>query len=109
MNILEKKKNLLLGREEMIFEVEQQKTPSFLEVESMLHDKLKVDKEVIVVKEIKGLFGNKKFRVRAFLYNSSQEKEKIEPKKKEKKKPGEVKEEPKTEAKKEEAKLEVKK
>lgn len=85
MNILEKKKNLLLGREEIVFEIEQQKTPSFAEVEAMMHDKLKIDKGAIAIKSIKGLFGNKKFKVKAFLYDSVNEKEKIEPKRKAKK------------------------
>lgn len=93
INVLEKKKNPVLGREEIIFEIEHQKTPSFTETEHLIHEELKTDKGAIAVKEIRGIFGSRRFRIKAFLYDSPENKEKIEPKKKEKKKVGEIKEE----------------
>ena len=92
INIIEKKKNPLFAREELIFEIEQLKTPSFAEVEEILNEKLKIDKKAVAIKEIKGLFGSRRFKVKAFLYESSVEKEKVEPKMK-LKKTGELKEE----------------
>ena len=99
MNIIEKKKNPLFGREEIVFEIEQQKTPSFAESEELLQNELKLDKNAIAIKQIKGLFGYKRFRVKAFLYDSNEEKQRIEPKKKVKKIPGEAKVEAKKETK----------
>lgn len=100
MNIVDQKKNALLGREEIVLELEHKTTPSYAEIETMIHEKFKTDKGAIAVKGIKGLFGSKHFRIKAFLYDSASEKEKIEPKKKVKKNPGEAKEEPKAEVKK---------
>lgn len=85
MNILTDRKNDLLKRREVVVEITVNKTPSFLEMQQQLSEKLKATSEVIAVKSIKGEFGNSGFNVEAFVYNSEADKKKFEPKVKVKK------------------------
>ena len=84
MNILEEKENNLLNRKEVKIIVETAKNPSFQEAENWIAEKFKAEKELIVIKGIKGKFGRNTFLITSFIYKSKEAKEKLE-KKKEKK------------------------
>lgn len=86
MKITEQKRNELLQREEISALKEDFKTPSMVETKTELANLLKRDAEVIVVKKIKGRFGNKRFIIEAYAYDNKEVMKKIEPKIKEKKK-----------------------
>ena len=88
MNIVTDKKNDLLKRREIIVELSVPKTPSFVEMQQQLSEKLKAASEVIAVKSITGSFGNSSFSIEAFVYASEADKNKFEPKAKVKKAAG---------------------
>jgi len=77
-------KNDLLGRREIIVVVEAEKNPGIEAVKEMISSELKADKELIVVKKLEGHYGKSVFDVEAFIYNSKEEKESVEPKPKKK-------------------------
>jgi len=83
--ILEHIKNPLLKREEVKLIVTADKTPTFLDAAKIISDKFKKNEENIAVKNVKGKFGHETFLIAAHLYNSREDKEKIEPKPKVKK------------------------
>lgn len=85
MEIIEKKENPLLARDELKFDLESVKNPSFEEVAKIIAEKMSKNEESIVVDLIKANFGSNKFRVHAKIYQSKEHKIKFEPKKKEKK------------------------
>ena len=82
MKILEKIDNKLLGRTEIKFEINQEKSPvpSRLKVQEELANQIKKSKDLIVIKGIKPDFGTSNIRGIAFVYNSKETMEKIEPK-----------------------------
>lgn len=82
MKILEEKNNFLSNRKEITFIIESEKNPNFEEITSLVSEHLKGEKENVAVKQIKGKFGRDTFKVVAYLYNSKEDKEKFEPKKK---------------------------
>lgn len=84
MKTIEDKENSLLNRREIKIVTEAEKNPSFSDAENLLADKFKADKELIVIKNIKGKFGRNTFLITSFIYKNKEEKEKLE-KKKEKK------------------------
>jgi len=88
MKILEQKENFLLKRKEILARLEAEKTPSFEEVKEALSKQFKADKEAIAIKKVDGGYGLKDFRIKAFIYDSKEDKEKIEKKAKAKKAPG---------------------
>jgi ribosomal protein S24E len=90
MKILEDNKNNLLNRREIKMIVEAEKNPSFEETSKLFSEKFKANEELIAVKQIGGKFGRNTFLISAFIYDSKEEKEKLE-KKKEKKTEGAVK------------------
>lgn len=60
-------------------------TPSYKEVMQLIAAHLKKDEKLIVIRHIYTLFGNKKAKVVAYAYNDEGNKQRIEPKVKEKK------------------------
>jgi len=80
MNIITDIKNDLLKRREIVVELTLAKTPSFVEMQQQLSEKLKAASEVIAVKSITGGFGNSSFDVEAYVYSSEADKKKFEPK-----------------------------
>lgn len=86
MKILEDKKNSFLNRREVKIIVEAGKNPSFSESSKMIAEQFKAQEELIEVKGIKGKFGRGTFLISAFVYDTKEEKDKME-KKKEKKAP----------------------
>ncbi len=85
MQIIDKKDNPLLSREEVKFDLESVKNPSFEEVAKIIAEKMSKDESSIVVDLIRANFGSNTFRIHAKIYHSKEHKEKFEPKKKEKK------------------------
>jgi len=86
MEILNDLKNELLNRREIEAVIKSEGTPSFEECKKKIAEKFNAPEENIIVRKVKGHFGTNNFSVEAFIYNSKEDKEKIEPKVKEKKK-----------------------
>jgi ribosomal protein S24E len=89
MEILEDKQNIFLNRREVKIVVEAEKTPTYEDAINILSEQFRADKNLIVVKHVKGRFGRDTFLITAFIYKSEEDKERYEPKKKEKKKESE--------------------
>lgn len=85
-HIVEQKKNPLLGREEVVMDIEANSAPSFVEATKIAAGELKASEEALKVRKIDGKYGTTKFRVYVNVYSSKENMEKMEPKKKEKKK-----------------------
>lgn len=82
MKINEEKKNALFNRKEVKGVVKSDVAPSRPEVLKSLSEKLKAPEENIKIKGIHGSFGSHEFKVKANIYSSKEEKDKIEFKKK---------------------------
>lgn len=70
MNIQKKIKNDLFNREEIVFEVNAGKNPSFEEMKNLLSEKTGKPAENINVLRILGSFGEDNFIVNAYVYDS---------------------------------------
>lgn len=79
---ISKKENALFKRKEIEGSIESEITPSRLDVLEILAKKFSVDSEVIKIKGIHGKFGSKTFMVSVNIYESVEDKNSIEPKKK---------------------------
>ena len=104
VKILEKKEAQLLSRTEIIADVGfTGATPSVNAVKQRFADDLKVDQNLVVVKQILTKFGSSSAKIRIYAYKNKEAMEKVEPKsKKKKEKPAEAPAEaPKAEEKKE--------
>jgi len=77
--------NPLLLREEVEFVINSPTTPSKNEAKDAISSKLNKSPEVIVIKKIHQKFGTEDTEVYAYVYNSKESLEKIEPKPKVKK------------------------
>jgi len=86
MKIIADNKNDLLSRREIKIIIESGKNPTFDEASEIVAKEFKAEKDNIIIDNIKGKFGRKTFLISGKIYNSKEDKEKIEPKKKEKKK-----------------------
>jgi len=82
LKIITEKENPLFSRKEISLEVQEDKTPSRMEVLDSVSKKLSCPMENIKIKNIGGRFGSKTFRLDVFVYDSAEDKEKIEAKKK---------------------------
>lgn len=85
-NIMKDSKNELLKRREIKLVVANEKNPGFANAMKIISEQFKADEKNIVVKEVKSKFGRDTFLIDALIYDSPEDKERIEPKKKEKKK-----------------------
>lgn len=85
-NILSEKENALFRRKEVLLEVENNSTPNVSDAEKFVSEKFSTTPEKVKVKKIHSKFGSNKFDVLAFVYDSEEDKNRIEPKIKEKKK-----------------------
>ena len=86
MNITNKKEEPLLSRTKINAMIEFEKaTPSYKEVTSLIAASLKKDENLIALKHIYTLFGDKKAEIVAYAYSDESKKQFIEPKIKEKK------------------------
>lgn len=86
LNIINQKENKLFNRKEVQVSLDSPVTPSKVEVEKSLSEQFSAPVEVIAVKKISNKFGSKSFTIIANIYTSEEDKKKIEPKIKEKKK-----------------------
>ena len=77
--------NSLLHRKEVKVIIQSSGNPGFQKSIKLLAEHFKSNEENVAVKEIKSKFGRDSFLIEAFIYDSVQEKNLIEPKKKEKK------------------------
>jgi len=77
--------NPLLLREEIEIVINSPTTPSKIEAKDAIASKLNKSQEVIVIKKIHQKFGTEDTEVYAYVYNSKESLEKIEPKPKAKK------------------------
>jgi len=85
MKVLNDFKNDLLKRRELKTVVEASSTPSFVSSAKMIAEQFKASEDVVVVRGIYGKFGRNTFLIESMIYDTAKDKERIEPKKKEKK------------------------
>lgn len=79
-------KNSLLKRREIKAVIESSSNPGFANSQKMISEEFKAKEEEIVVKAVKSKFGRNTFLIDAFIYESVKAKDRVEPKKKVKKK-----------------------
>ncbi|PIO08714.1 hypothetical protein COU59_00410, partial [Candidatus Pacearchaeota archaeon CG10_big_fil_rev_8_21_14_0_10_34_12] len=79
---IQDRENLLFGRREIIFTMESSVSPSRAEVGKIVSEKFSTTPEKIKIKKITGKFGSNNFNVDISIYNSEEEKNKIERKRK---------------------------
>lgn len=84
--ILNERKNDLFGRKEVEVSVEVNSTPTHEDAQKIITEKLSTPLENVTIKKIENRFGSNNFLVKAFIYDSEEQKNKIEPKPKTKKK-----------------------
>jgi len=85
MDVVKEFDNRLLKRKEVEVSKQYDSNPGFAKVSEDIVKHLNVKEEVIVIKKINSYFGSNNFLIDVFIYDSSTDKERIEPKKKEKK------------------------
>jgi ribosomal protein S24E len=85
IEITSQKRNELLQRVEVIALKDSEKAPSTEEIKNEIAQELKKEAPLVVVKKIKRRFGSKQFSVEVNVYDTEEAKNKVEPKKKEKK------------------------
>ena len=93
INIIDEKQNPLFNRKEISAIVKENIIPSKIELAKELSEKYSVPTNAIRILDIKGKFGVKEFKLRANIYPSNEERDKIErltKKEKEAEKPKEV-------------------
>jgi len=80
LKILKETPNQIFKRKEIIFEVESNIAPSREEIRKNLAKKISKDENTIIIKEIRGNFGSKRFNIISRVYDSREELEDIEAK-----------------------------
>lgn len=75
-------RNDLLHRKEVKVIVEAENNPGFANAAKMIADKYKSSDENVSVKSVNSKFGRNTFLIDAYIYDSAQDRERIEPKKK---------------------------
>lgn len=80
LKIIETKENPFLKRKEVSASLEAMKSPSKEEIKEKLALQLKSDKELTVIRDIRGSYGNNNFSVKAFIYHDKASMEQTEPK-----------------------------
>lgn len=83
-----KKYNPLLGRHEVMVSFESIGSPSKLIASGEVAKKHGVDAEKVVVRNVKNSYGSQTFIIDAFIYDSVETRDKVEPKIRVKKTPG---------------------
>lgn len=82
LEILKEIENKLFNRKEVIATLDSEITPSHEEINNLLSKHFKTKPENIKIKKIQGHFGSKTFKILANIYESRQEKDATELKKK---------------------------
>jgi len=80
--------NSLLKRREIEVKFDEKSNPGFEKVKGEIVKEFKTDADLVMVKNVKNNFGDNSFTVDAFIYDSAESRDAIEPKKKDKKKKG---------------------
>jgi len=80
--IIKQEENHLFNRKEIQLEVKAQITPSRAEIQKIISEKFSVSIDNIKINKIDGKFGTDTFIIGASIYNSKEEKDKLEIKKK---------------------------
>ncbi len=80
MKIKSEFKNSLLKRKEIIFSVVEHSNPGFVKMQNLSAEHYKVGVENVVVKKLWNNFGNNEFFCEVFVYESTNDKDKVEPK-----------------------------
>ncbi|MCH8945785.1 MAG: hypothetical protein IIA85_02590 [Nanoarchaeota archaeon] len=78
--ILSERKNALFGRNEIEISLESKISPSHEEVQKLVSEKISSPIENFAIKKIANRFGSNTFLVKVFVYDSEEQKNKIEPK-----------------------------
>jgi ribosomal protein S24E len=78
LKILTEIQNPLFKRKEIIGTINEEVTPSKIDVEKLISEKFSTTPEKIAIKIIKGSFGSKDFKVQANIYENSEDKETTE-------------------------------
>ncbi|RMD66116.1 hypothetical protein D6817_04770 [Candidatus Pacearchaeota archaeon] len=84
MKILSDLRNELLKRREIVVSFVSESNPGFANSLKKIVGEFNVPEENVVVRSVRNNFGTREFVVEAFIYDSPQDKERIEPKKKKK-------------------------
>lgn len=86
INIISEKHNALLNRTELVLDLSfADKTPSNIEVQKQIAELKKVSENLVVVKQIQGIYGERRAKVTALVYDDEKSLKEIEPKPKVKK------------------------
>ena len=85
MKVLTDFRNELLKRRELKVVVDADSNPGFSNSKKIISEKFKANEENMEVKAVKSKFGRKTFLIDAYIYDSTSDKDRIEPKKKVKK------------------------
>jgi len=86
LKIVEEKENSLFNRRELLLNLDSEVSPKREEVFDLIASEFSVPKENVVIKKITGNFGSNSFDIHVMIYSSEEDKNKTEPKLKEKKK-----------------------
>jgi len=78
-------RNELLKRKEVVFSIDAASNPGLVKMREECAKYFNAEIERIVVRNVSSKFGSRKFFIEAFIYDSANDKEKIEPKPKPKK------------------------
>ena len=89
MKVVMERTNELLKRKEIVVSANYDSNPGFVKVKEDIAKKFNANHDLVVIKGIHGGFGTQDFKIDALVYNSAEDKEMVEPKKKEKNKAGE--------------------
>jgi len=85
LKILKERENPLFNRKEIEISIEANVAPRRSEAEEFIAKEFSTANENVKIKKIKGRFGSNSFIITANIYNSKEDKDKVEPKKKVKK------------------------
>ena len=84
MKIEMDQRNDLLKRREIRVVLDSESNPGFENAKKSIAEKFKIDADLIVVRAVRSQFGRNNFLVDSVIYDSVEDKNKIEPKKREK-------------------------
>ncbi|MFH1325304.1 MAG: hypothetical protein ABIH49_00850 [archaeon] len=82
VRVLNEFENKLFNRKEISLEIETKITPKTEEIKKLISDKFSLPAGNVEMKKINGKFGSNNFIINAFVYNSEEDKNKIENKNK---------------------------
>ena len=85
MKLIKDFDNKLLKRKEIVLETSYGSNPGVTKATADVASHFKTNADLVALKKISNGFGSRHFSIEAFLYNNIEDKNKIEPKKKEKK------------------------